>query len=112
MVVWAKTPSRKRLNGATAVNIPIEDATPRHEPVMVREILDDLRLEPGDVVFDGTLGLGGHSAVMLERIQPGGTLVGTDWDEKMLAAATTRLQMVPVRAEVRLVKADFRDLPE
>ena len=112
MVVWAKPPSRKRLNGAKAVNIPIEDATPRHEPVMVREILDDLRLEPGDIVFDGTLGLGGHSVAMLERIQPGGTLVGTDWDEKMLAAATTRLQMVPVRAEVRLVNADFRDLPE
>jgi 16S rRNA (cytosine1402-N4)-methyltransferase len=94
------------------VKIPIEDVTPRHDPVMVREILGDLRLEPGDVVFDGTLGLGGHSAAMLEKIQPGGTLVGTDWDEMMLAAATTRLQMSPLRAEVRLVKSDFRDLPE
>src|SRR5687767_1880594 len=60
MIVWQKERSRTRLNGARAVNIPIEDATPRHEPVMVREILSDLRLEPGDVVFDGTLGLGGH----------------------------------------------------
>ena len=112
MVVWAKDSSGKRADGARAVKIPIEYATPMHQPVMVREILDDLRLEPGDVVFDGTLGLGGHSAAMIERIQPGGTLVGTDWDDAMLASATTRLQLAPLRAEVRLVKADFRDLPE
>lgn len=112
MVVWAQGPTRKRLSGVRAVKIPIEDAAPNHEPVMVREILADLRLKPGDVVFDGTLGLGGHSAAMLDRIKPSGTLVGTDWDEAMLAEAKSRLLLVPTRADVRLVKADFRDLPE
>ena len=111
MVVWTESSRKGRLNKVGALNIPIEDATPKHEPVMVREILADLRLKPGDVVFDGTLGLGGHSAAMLEQIEPGGTLVGTDWDEQMLEGAKARLLLVPTRTEIKLVKADFRDLP-
>src|SRR2546423_12106154 len=52
-----------------------------HDPVMIDEILEVLPLKPGATVVDGTLGLGGHSLRFLDRIRPGGTLVGLDWDE-------------------------------
>ena len=112
VLVWQKKSVRRAPSGVAAVSIPIEDVNPRHDPVMVREILEDLRLGPGSVVFDGTLGLGGHSAEFLEAIRPKGTLVGTDWDESMLAEARQRLAPMTASADVdvRLVRADFRDL--
>ena len=44
----------------------------RHIPVLLDPILDLLDLMPGQIVVDCTLGLGGHAAVMLERVRPGG----------------------------------------
>ena len=51
-----------------------------HQSVLVSEILRLLDLKPGAVVLDGTLGSGGHSQAMLEKIGPGGRLIGLDQD--------------------------------
>jgi 16S rRNA (cytosine1402-N4)-methyltransferase len=82
--------------------------TMRHDPVMLSEILDVLPLREGSVAVDGTLGLAGHSLRFAEKIAPGGTLVGLDWDEKMLAEARARLSEIQgVRVELR--HEDFRN---
>ena len=81
----------------------------RHDPVMINEIMEVLPLQPGTTVVDGTLGLGGHSLRFLERIRPGGTLVGFDWDEQMLAEARKRIGN-PEGAEVHLIHDDFRSI--
>jgi 16S rRNA (cytosine1402-N4)-methyltransferase len=81
----------------------------RHDPVMVQEILRHLPLKPGSVVVDGTLGLGGHSLRFAEKVRPGGTLVGFDWDESMLAIARERLADVR-EINIHLVHNDFRNL--
>lgn len=84
---------------------------PKHDPIMVDEILDLLALKPGDVVVDGTLGLAGHSKEFAKAIAPDGVLVGFDWDESMLAHAREQLATAPtVRTE--LVNDDFRTMPE
>lgn len=83
--------------------------TMRHEPVMLREILEALPLRPGSVAVDGTLGLAGHALRFAERIAPGGTLVGLDWDASMLTEAGERLGGVQdVRVELR--HTDYRAL--
>ena len=51
-----------------------------HRPIMVREVLECLRPEPGELAVDCTLGGGGHARAILERIQPGGRLIGLDVD--------------------------------
>lgn len=38
-----------------------------HIPIMVEEILDVLKVQPGDVGLDATLGYGGHSGKILEN---------------------------------------------
>ncbi len=81
----------------------------RHDPVMINEIMEVLPLQPGATVVDGTLGLGGHSLRFLERIRPGGTLVGFDWDEQMLLEAKKRIGN-PEGAEVHLIHNDFRSI--
>ena len=59
----------------------------RHRPVMLRETIRALELEPGLVVVDGTVGAGGHSREILPRIAPHGQLIGLDRDPMMLAFA-------------------------
>ena len=51
-----------------------------HQPIMVAEVLRVLRPVARDVVVDCTLGGGGHARAILERIQPGGRLIGLDVD--------------------------------
>ena len=51
-----------------------------HRPVMVEEVLSCLQPAPGEVAVDCTLGGGGHARAILERVQPGGRLIGLDVD--------------------------------
>ena len=51
-----------------------------HIPIMVQEILDFLRIKPGQQGLDCTLGYGGHSRKMLEQLQGKGRLVSLDID--------------------------------
>jgi 16S rRNA (cytosine1402-N4)-methyltransferase len=62
-----------------------------HVPVMLGQVLRWLAPVPGARVVDGTLGLGGHAEKILERILPGGLLVGLDRDPEMLERARERL---------------------
>jgi 16S rRNA (cytosine1402-N4)-methyltransferase len=66
----------------------------RHKPVLAAEVLDAVRLKPGDTAFDCTLGLGGHARLMLQRITPGGKLVATDFDPQNIERARIALQEV------------------
>jgi 16S rRNA (cytosine1402-N4)-methyltransferase len=60
------------------------------------------------VVVDGTLGLGGHARLVLERIGPDGRLLGIDRDDAALDEARERL--AGLRPEPLLRRGDFRDL--
>jgi 16S rRNA (cytosine1402-N4)-methyltransferase len=64
---------------------------PVHVPVLLREVLRHLELQPGAVVVDGTVGAGGHSQEILKQIGPEGTLIGLDRDPMMLDIARSRL---------------------
>ncbi len=87
----------------------MEPRTFPHEPVMVHEVLRALSLKPGDCVVDGTLGLGGHSLHFVDAIRPGGTLLGLDWDESMLAVARERIGS-PKGVTVHFIHSDFREM--
>jgi 16S rRNA (cytosine1402-N4)-methyltransferase len=51
-----------------------------HLSICVREILDFLQIQPGQVGLDATLGYGGHTQKMLECLQGRGHLYATDVD--------------------------------
>lgn len=63
-----------------------------HIPVMSKEVIEHLDLSPGKVIVDATVGTGGHSGGILERISPGGRLIGIDRDQESLAVAQERLK--------------------
>jgi 16S rRNA (cytosine1402-N4)-methyltransferase len=80
-----------------------------HIPVMLKEVLDLLQCKPGGVYVDATVGLGGHSQGILERIQPGGLLIGIDRDRESLDKAQARLK--PLSGSYRLLHDNFKNLP-
>lgn len=80
-----------------------------HDPVMPAEILQAFGLRAGSVVVDCTLGLGGHTRQFLEAVSPGGTVLGLDWDENMLAVARRNLGE-PMGAKLVTRHSDFREL--
>lgn len=63
-----------------------------HTPVMCTEVIKYLKPEPGEIILDCTVGGGGHSKAILERIFPSGRLIGIDQDEQSLKIARERLQ--------------------
>ncbi len=50
-----------------------------------------LNPKPGGVYVDATLGGGGHAEAILDRIAPGGRLIGIDRDGEAIAQASRRL---------------------
>ncbi|HEU4798292.1 MAG TPA: 16S rRNA (cytosine(1402)-N(4))-methyltransferase RsmH, partial [bacterium] len=63
-----------------------------HIPVLLDETMQWLRPRPGGVYVDATLGGGGHAEAILERILPGGRLIGIDRDDAAIDAAARRLE--------------------
>jgi 16S rRNA (cytosine1402-N4)-methyltransferase len=63
-----------------------------HRPIMVAEVLECLRPQPGDLAVDCTLGGGGHARALLERLQPGGRLIGIDLDPLELPRTEAQLR--------------------
>jgi len=59
-------------------------------------------------MIDATVGLGGHAAALLERLVPGGFLLGLDRDAEALELA--RGHLAPFAGHFELVHGDFRDL--
>jgi 16S rRNA (cytosine1402-N4)-methyltransferase len=77
-----------------------------HEPVLLDETVSVLRPARGGLFVDCTVGLGGHSRVLLQQ---GATrLVGLDRDPEALTQAAIALE--EWRDRVELVHADYRDL--
>lgn len=62
-----------------------------HKPVMAQQCIEHLKLQPGKVIVDGTVGLGGHSGLILKEILPGGMLIGIDRDKHALGMAKEKL---------------------
>jgi 16S rRNA (cytosine1402-N4)-methyltransferase len=65
---------------------------PFHTPVLLHEALSFLAPGPEQIIVDCTLGGGGHSAAILERLGSRGRCIGLDADDEALAAASERLK--------------------
>jgi 16S rRNA (cytosine1402-N4)-methyltransferase len=59
-----------------------------HQPVLAREAIEALAVQPDGIYVDGTFGRGGHSRLVLERLGPRGRLVALDRDPEAARAAS------------------------
>ena len=72
------------------------------------EVLSGLEVQPGQTVVDGTLGGGGHTRLLAERVGDAGQVISLDRDPAALQRAETVLCGLPIK----LVHSNFCDLPE
>ena len=81
-----------------------------HNPVLSSEVIDFLNPAPGQIIVDATIGGAGHSEQILQRITPGGMLIGIDRDEETLRLASERLR--PFEGSFKLINKNFKYLKE
>jgi 16S rRNA (cytosine1402-N4)-methyltransferase len=62
-----------------------------HQPVLVKEVLESLLTEHSEIIFDATVGTGGHAEAILEKLKGKGRLIGIDRDQSALKIAEKRL---------------------
>lgn len=62
-----------------------------HIPVLLNEVIEGLNLKSNQNVIDATLGGGGHSEAILEKIAPSGVIIGFDLDSSAIEIAKNRL---------------------
>lgn len=79
-----------------------------HISVLLRESIKYLCVKPDGVYADGTLGGGGHSALLCGLLSESGQLLGIDRDTVALQAAGERLQ--PFTCKKTLVHRNFFDI--
>ena len=81
-----------------------------HRPVMVREVMEILAPQAGEVGVDCTLGYGGHAAALLKALQPGGRLIGLDVDPIELPKTEARLRALGFGPELIVHRTNFAGL--
>ncbi len=64
----------------------------KHYSVLLQECIDNLNIKPDGIYLDGTLGGGGHSFHIAQKLSDKGHLYGVDQDADAIAAASKRLE--------------------
>ena len=62
-----------------------------HKPVLLKECIEGLNINPNGIYVDGTLGGAGHSIEIIKKLSNKGLLIGIDRDEEALKASKERL---------------------
>ena len=81
-----------------------------HKPVLLKECIDMLQIQPLGCYVDGTCGGGGHSAAILERLDAGGMLISIDRDRMAIEATKKRLNEVETNATYHVIQGEFADV--
>lgn len=72
-----------------------------HKSIMADDVIENLNIKPDGIYLDGTLGGGGHSSLILERLDNEGHLYGIDQDEDAINAASKRLERFENKTIIR-----------
>jgi len=84
-----------------------------HLSICVNEILDFLKIKPGQIGLDATLGYGGHSLEMLKQLNGKGILYATDVDPIELPKTKERLEKAGfVEDKIKIRKMNFSQIDQ
>ena len=84
-----------------------------HISIMVDEILEVLKIQPGEKGLDATLGYGGHSSKMLEALKGEGHLYSLDIDPIEIVKTKARLEAKGYGEDIlTIIRTNFRNIDE
>ncbi len=64
----------------------------KHTPIMLKEVIENLNINPNGIYVDGTMGGAGHSSEIVKKLSKEGLLIGIDRDKDALNASHERLK--------------------
>ena len=100
---YAETVARVISKGSTPAGM--------HLSIMVEEVVQELRIRPGETGLDATLGYGGHAGKMLECLQGSGHLFGLDVDPIEIVKTRERLRKAGYGSEIfTAVRENFANI--
>lgn len=83
-----------------------------HVPVLYDECMRALAIKPDGIYVDGTMGGGGHSSGICERLGEGGLFIGIDRDIDAINAASKRLNDQGTPCEKRFEQSNYADIKQ
>lgn len=81
-----------------------------HTSVLLKETIEELKIKPDGTYVDGTLGGGGHSLMIAQRLNESGSIIGIDQDEAAIEAASIRLS--DFREKVTILRGNYKDMKQ
>lgn len=93
-----------------SLNYSSQYASSYHRPVMLKEVLDRLNPLPGGIYIDCTLGGGGYSEAILERLHGEGKVYGFDTDPNAMTFAGNRLARF--KDSLEIVPENFSEIEQ
>ncbi|MCB0064654.1 MAG: 16S rRNA (cytosine(1402)-N(4))-methyltransferase RsmH, partial [Caldilineaceae bacterium] len=81
-----------------------------HVPVLIQEVVSGLQIAPGMQMIDGTLGGGGHAAVLLDHSAPDGQLLGIDADPAAIRRNQANMADWIAEGRLRIVQGNFGEI--
>lgn len=80
-----------------------------HKAVLLKECIDYLNIKNDGIYIDGTLGRGGHSSAILEKLNEKGKLIAIDRDKKAIKEVKKKLAN---KNNLKLIHDNFINIPE
>ena len=81
----------------------------KHISVLLHESVETLNIKPDGIYADGTMGGGGHSEQIVQKLGDSGMLIGIDRDTEALAASQKRLSSYN---NVRYVHSNYKEIKD
>ena len=91
---------------------PLRYASAYHAPVLCDDVVQGLVTDRAGVYVDATLGGGGHTAALLERLDPDGRVFGIDQDAEAVAEAGRRLADEMAAGRLVVLRGNFARMIE
>lgn len=81
-----------------------------HVPVLLKEAVDGLNIQPGGMYVDCTFGGGGHSKAILQELNKDGRLIAFDQDDDARKNLSSEQAGFPVDERLLFIPQNFRHL--
>jgi len=80
-----------------------------HEPVLLNEVLENLKLDKTKTIVDCTLGDGGHT---IEILKTGANVIGIDYNDDSISRTFSRVKNENLDKNFNLIKGNFKDIDQ
>ena len=101
---------KRDLNARDTTEKSLNYASGYHAPVLCNAVVQGLISRTDGIYVDGTLGGGGHTAALLDALEPNGRVVAIDRDDDAIAEASTRLAEALNSGRLTILKGNFANM--